>query len=66
MTNKKLFNLDIDLSHEKPEILIICDGNDSVKTNVNWKTNAIALSQDNKELEMLCKDSGGKYVSIPY
>lgn len=63
--NKKLFNLDIDLSKEEPEILIINDGNDNVKTEkVNWKTNAITLYEDNKGLERLCKRTEGRYVHI--
>ena len=28
VNKKKLFNLNVDLSHERPEILAICDGND--------------------------------------
>lgn len=65
MDNHRLFNLDVDLSKEQPEILIINDGNDSVKTEkVNWKTNAITLYADNKQLEKLCKKTDGKYVHI--
>lgn len=65
MDNHKLFNLNIDLSEEQPEILVINDGQDSVKTDkLTWKTNAITLFGENKELEKLCNKTGGKYVSI--
>jgi len=65
MDNKRLFNLDVDLSFEKPEILVINDGQDSVKTDkLTWKTNAITLYGNNPELEALCKKTGGKFISI--
>ncbi len=66
VNNKKLYNLNIDLSHERPEILIVNDGNDSVKTSVNWKTNAITISQANDQLKALCEDTGGSYISFNY
>jgi hypothetical protein len=63
--NHRLFNLDVDLSKEKPEILVINDGQDSVKTSkFNWKTNALCLYQDNPELKKLCERTGGLYKSI--
>lgn len=63
--NHKLFNLDVDLSKEKPEILIINDGADSVKTNkLTWKTNAITIGRRNSELEDLCKKTEGKYIVL--
>lgn len=66
MDNHKLFNLDIDLSKEQPEILVINDGQDSVKTqNLTWKTNAITLYDGrNSELEGLCKKTEGRYIFI--
>ena len=65
--NKKLFNLDIDLSKEKPEILIINDGDDTVKTDkLTWKTNAITIGRRNEELENLCNQTEGKYILLDY
>lgn len=66
MDNKRLFNLDIDLSQEQPEILVINDGQDSVKTdNLTWKTNAITLYDGrNTELQDLCVKTEGKYIFI--
>lgn len=64
LDNHKLFNLDIDLSVEKPEILIVNDGEDTVKTSVTWKTNAITIGRKNAELENLCIRTEGKYVCI--
>ena len=66
LDNKKLYNLNVDLSHERPEILIVNDGNDTVKTSVNWKTNAITISQENDQLRALCEDTGGSYISFNY
>ena len=66
LDNKRLYNLNIDLSHERPEILIVNDGNDTVKTSVNWKTNAITISQENDQLKALCEDTGGSYISFNY
>lgn len=62
----RLCNLDIDLSKEKPEILAINDGQDSVKTeNFPYKTNAISLIDGlNKELKDLCLQNNGKYVFV--
>lgn len=63
--NKKLFNLDVDLSKEKPEILIINDGDDTVKTDkLTWKTNAITIGRRNPELEDLCNKTEGKYIVL--
>ena len=67
MENKRLFNLDVDLSKEKPEILIINDGQDSVKTDkLAWKTNAITIGRQNSELEDLCKKTEGKYIVLQH
>lgn len=63
--NHRLFNLNVDLSKEKPEILVINDGNDSCKVdNFTWKTNAITLGQRNEELKKLSEASGGRYLTI--
>lgn len=63
---KKLCNLDVDLTKEKVEILLINDGQDSVKTdNFSYKTNAISLIDYNhSELKQLCLKNKGKYVFI--
>ena len=63
----KLMNLDVDLSEEKPEILVINDGQDSINvTEFPYKVNAICLMEYNSELEKLCVDSGGKKVHVDY
>lgn len=60
---KNLGNLKIDLSKDMPEILAINDGQDTIKTqNFTYKTNAISLFEDNKELKDLCVANKGKYV----
>ena len=65
--NKKLCNLNIDLSEEKPEILVINDGEDSVGVDeFPYKVNAVCLFQTNKELRQLCVNSDGKQVDIEY
>lgn len=66
MENHKLFNLNIDLSVDQPEILVINDGQDSVKTDkLTWKTNAITLyNGPNNELKSLCERTGGKYINV--
>lgn len=63
---KRLHNLDIDLSNERPEILAISDGQDSVQTNqFTYKTNAITLvDSENDELKKLCLETKGKYVYV--
>ena len=61
----KLCNLEIDLREEKPEILIINDGQDSAKTNeFPYKTNAICIHEDNTYLKDLCLKNKGKYVTV--
>lgn len=64
--DKKLINLDVDLSEEMPEVLAINDGQDSVKTNAFvYKTNAITLvDHENDELKRLCLKNKGKYVFV--
>lgn len=55
----------IDLSMEKPEILVIGDGQDSVESSFKYKTNTITLlDRINKDLKKLCLDTGGKYIHI--
>ncbi len=61
---QNFFNLNIILKKEKPEILVINDGEDTVKTFVEYKTNAITLYEYNKELKQLCEKTGGKYINI--
>lgn len=63
---KKLHNLDIDLSLEKPEILIVNDGQDDVQTHkFEYKTNAITLvDSENEGLKKLSIETKGKYVYI--
>lgn len=63
---KKLHNLqNLDLSREKPEILIINDGQDSVNSDAfPYKVNAISLVQFSDELKKLCLATGGKQVRV--
>jgi hypothetical protein len=61
----KLHNLQIDLSEEKPEILIINDGQDSVNVNAfPYKVNAISIETKSNQLKKLCVKSGGRQVFI--
>lgn len=67
ISEKKLCNLDIDLSEEKPEILIINDGDDSIDTkDFPYKVNAICLGQNNSQLKDLCVQSKGKKVFVDW
>ena len=67
LEHKKLHNLDIDLSEERPEILIINDGNDRVGTDkFPYKVNAISLMNFSDELKNLCVDTNGKQVKVEY
>jgi uncharacterized protein with von Willebrand factor type A (vWA) domain len=62
---QRLGNLQIDLSKQKPEILIINDGQDSVGTKIfPYRVNAISLMQFSSELKKLCVDTGGKQVRV--
>lgn len=64
---KKLHNLDIDLSEEKPEILIINDGQDRVQSEkFPYKVNAISLIQFSDQLKDLCVATNGKQVKVEY
>lgn len=62
----KLCNLDVDLRKEKVEILVINDGQDTVKTNkFTYKTNALTLIDgENRELKELCLQNKGKYLYL--
>ena len=65
ISNHKLCNLQIDLSEEKPEILIINDGQDSINTEeFPYKVNAVSLMQFNDELRDLCLATGGKQIKV--
>ncbi len=64
---KKLHNLDIDLSEEKPEILIINDGQDRVHSEkFPYKVNAISLIEFSDQLKDLCVATNGKQVKVEY
>lgn len=63
--NKRLMNLDIDLSEEKPEILIINDGYDDIHTSdFPYKVNAISLMEQNRNLRETCLKSGGRQIDV--
>lgn len=63
--HKRLHNLEIDLSEDKVEILVVNDGQDSIKTsNFSYKTNALCLYQTNEELKKLCLTNKGKYITV--
>lgn len=63
--SKQLHNLPIDLSEERPEILIINDGQDRVNSNAfPYKVNAISLMEFSDELKNLCVKTGGKQVRV--
>jgi hypothetical protein len=65
--NRKLCNLDIDLSEEKPEILIINDGEDSIDTDkFPYKVNAVSLLEFNSDLRDLCLATGGKQIKVTH
>jgi hypothetical protein len=61
----RLLNLDIDLSQEKPEILVINDGQDDINTKAfPYKVNAICLDEQNNQLKDLCIETKGKQVFV--
>jgi len=65
LEHKRLVNLDIDLSEEKPEILIINDGQDSIDSEkFPYKVNAISLMEFSDELKDLCNATEGKQIEI--
>jgi len=61
----RLHNLNVDLSNERPEILIINDGQDRVGyDSLPYKVNAISIDEFSSELKDLCVGTGGKQVYI--
>ena len=67
VANHKLGNLTVDLSVEKPEILVINDGQDRVGYDtLPYKVNAISLLDFSDELKNLCVKTGGKQVRVGY
>ena len=61
----KLCNLQVDLSQEKPEILIINDGQDHIDTEAfPYKVNAVSLMEFNDDLRDLCLATGGKQIKV--
>lgn len=60
-----LCNLKVNLSEEKPEILVINDGQDRVGYDkLPYKVNAISLEDFSDELKTLCVKTGGKQVQV--
>jgi uncharacterized protein with von Willebrand factor type A (vWA) domain len=67
ISSGKLCNLQIDLSQEKPEILVINDGQDDIGTEqFPYKVNAVSLMEFSNELKDLCNSTGGKQIEITY
>ena len=67
MHSRRLHNLDVDLSEEKPEILIINDGQDSVGSDAfPYKVNAVSLMEFSDELKDLCLATEGKQIQVTY
>jgi len=63
----KLCNLQVDLSQEKPEILVINDGQDEIGTEqFPYKVNAVSLMEFSNELKDLCNATGGKQIEVDY
>ena len=63
----RLHNLDVNLSEEKPEILVINDGQDSIGTDAfPYKVNAVSLMEFSEELKDLCIATEGKQIEITY
>jgi uncharacterized protein with von Willebrand factor type A (vWA) domain len=61
----RLCNLDVNLSEEKPEILVINDGQDSIGTDkFPYKVNAVSLMSFSSELKDLCLNTGGKQIEV--
>jgi len=64
---KQLHNLSVDLSEEKPEILVINDGQDRVNSHkFPYKVNAISLLEFSDELKDLCVETDGKQVRVDH
>lgn len=54
------------LINERPEVLIINDGQDPILTNkFHYKTNAICLMEQNADLKKTCNKNEGTYIHIP-
>ena len=67
MHSRRLHNLDVDLSEEKPEILIINDGQDRVGSDAfPYKVNAVSLLEFSDELKDLCLATEGKQIQVTY
>lgn len=67
MHSRQLHNLDVDLSEEKPEILIINDGQDRVGSDAfPYKVNAVSLLEFSDELKDLCLATEGKQIQVTY
>lgn len=65
IADHKLCNLQVDLSQEKPEILIINDGQDYINTEAfPYKVNAVSLMEFNDDLRELCLATGGKQIKV--
>lgn len=65
ISNGRLMNLNVNLSEEKPEILVINDGYDDIHSdNFPYKVNALCLMQENDDLKDLCIKSGGKKIFV--
>jgi len=63
----RLHNLDVDLSEEKPEILITNDGQDSVDSEeFPYKVNAISLLEFSDQLKDLCLATEGKQIEVTW
>jgi uncharacterized protein with von Willebrand factor type A (vWA) domain len=61
----RLCNLDVNLSEEKPEILVINDGQDSIGTDAfPYKVNAVSLMEFSNELKDLCLATDGKQIEV--
>jgi uncharacterized protein with von Willebrand factor type A (vWA) domain len=61
----KLCNLDVNLSEEKPEILVINDGQDDINTDeFPYKVNAVSLMSFSNQLKDLCLNTGGKQIEV--
>jgi uncharacterized protein with von Willebrand factor type A (vWA) domain len=62
---KNYFKFGVDLSYEKPEILVLHDDRDPLYTDeFNYKTNAFGLNRFHQELKDLSLKSGGKYIYV--
>ena len=65
--SRRLCNLDVDLSEEKPEILVINDGQDRIGTDAfPYKVNAVSLMEFSDELKDLCLATDGKQIEVTY